>query len=29
MKAGLFKSQSPESLVSNGHLDTLRIIHEC
>jgi len=29
MKAGLFKSQSPESLVSIGYIDTLRKIHDC
>jgi len=29
MKAGLFKSQSPESLVSIGYINTLRIIQDC
>jgi hypothetical protein len=29
MKAGLFKSQSPESLMSIGYIDTLRKIYDC
>ena len=29
MKAGLFKSQSPESLVSIGYINTLRMVHDC